>query len=199
MLPHKGAVSGSVGGNTADVGGRAATASEVTAPVGRDGVSSLSVDTNEQLGGIQGSAQAGVDRPDAYHVIDSGGSFSVADRRAIDAADRQNADALITGGERSNIQIGDDTFVPTYYENDQAVYAVERDGGHAYYTYGGDGEFEPASSPMPSTQGQIDAQANNGPTQNATAATINRVQVRRGSESSEEPSLTKGQILIRVN
>ena len=125
-------------------------------------------------------------------MIDTGGSFSVADRRAIDAADQQNADALITGGERSNIQIGDDTFVPTYYENNQAVYAVEREGGHAYYTYGGDGEFEPASSPMPSTQEQIDSQANNGSTQNATAATINRGQVRRGSESTEESSPNQG-------
>ena len=186
------AVSGSVGANTSDVGARAATATEVTTPIERGGVSSLSVDSSERLGTIQGNAQADVERPDAYHVIDTGGSFSVADRRAIDAADQQNADALITGGERSNIQIGDDTFVPTYYENNQAVYAVEREGGHAYYTYGGDGEFESASSPMPSTQEQIDSQANNGSTQNATAATINRGQVRRGSESTEEPSPNQG-------
>ena len=188
-----GAVSGSVGGNTADVGGRAATANEVTTPVSRDGVSPLSVDSSERLEAIQGNARAEVERPDAYHVIDTGGGVSVADRRAIDAADQQNADALITGGERSNIQIGDDTFVPTYYENNQAVYAVEREGGHSYYTYGGDGEFEPASSPIAYTQEQIDSQANSGSTQNATAATINRVQVRRDSESAEEPSPNQGE------
>lgn len=182
-------VAGAVGANTADVSARAGEAAQATAPVGDRGVSGLSVNTSEQLGNIQSAAQAPVERPNDYHVVDNGDSLSVVDRREIAAADQANADALISGGERRNIQIGNDTFVPTFYTQDesghaQAVYAVEREGGHAYYQYGGDGSFESVNPSVPPTQDQIDQQSQSGPTVQSTEANLDRLQPRGGSTSS---------------
>jgi hypothetical protein len=191
-IARGGMLVGVVGAQTADVGERTTTAGESTSPIGQRGVFDLSVDAEAGLDNARGNAQASVERPDAYQIIDTGAQMSVVDRRAIQAADDSNADALITGGERTKIQIGDDTFVPTYYENNQAVYAVERDGGHAYYTYGGDGEFEPVSSPMPSTQAQIDSQANNGPSINATESSITRVTIRSEGSGDRTPPPAQG-------
>lgn len=176
-------VAGAVRDNTDGVSARAGHAGEVTAPVGESGVQSLSVDSSEQLDDIQSAAQEQVVRPDDYQVVDSGDSIAVVDRRDIAAADQANAEALTTGGPRSNIQVGNDTFVPTFYSQDesgqaQAVYAVERDGGHAYYQYGGDGTFEPVSADVPPSQSQIDQQANTGPTIQSTEAGMDRLQFR---------------------
>ncbi|SFH99944.1 conjugal transfer protein TraG N-terminal domain-containing protein [Modicisalibacter xianhensis] len=193
ILGRGAAVQGMVVANTADVNERASHAGATTASIGDDGVSGLSVDTASQLKDIQASAQAPVERPDSYQVIDTGESFTVADRRDLAAADARNADALITGGERTNIQVGNDTFVPALYTQDesghgQAIYAVEREGGHAYYQYGGNGTFKPVNVEAPPSQSQIDSQASNGPTLNATEATITRIQVRSGGSSSDSSS-----------
>ncbi|SIN83311.1 conjugal transfer protein TraG N-terminal domain-containing protein [Vreelandella aquamarina] len=187
---QRGDVVGAVGANTSDVGARAGDAAATTAPVRDRGVSDLSVDTGAQLDNIQGAAQAPVERPNDYHVVDNGDAISVVDRRDIAAADQANADALITGGQRSNIQVGDDTFVPTFYTQDesgqaQAVYAVEREGGHSYYQYGGDGTFEPVDVAVPPTQDQIDQQAQTGPTVQSTEANLTRWQLRDDQPASE--------------
>lgn len=186
-------VMGTVGANTADVNERASHADATTSPIGAIGVSGLSADSPTQLNDIQANAQAPVVRPDSYHVIDTGESFTVADRRDLAAADASNADAMITGGDRTNIQVGNDMFVPALYTQDesghgQAIYAVEREDGHAYYQYGGDGTFEPVDVEAPPSQSQIDSQARNGPTLNATEATITRIQVRSGGSSSDSSS-----------
>ncbi len=182
------ALVGAVEANTSGVSERAGIAEQTTAPIGERGVTGLSVDTSEQLDNIQSAAQAPVHRPDTYQVIDTGDSISVVDRRDIAAADQRNADALITGGERTNIQVGNDTFVPAFYTQDesgqgQAVYAVEREGGHAYYQYGGDGTFQPASVAVAPSQSQIDQQAKNGPTIQSTEANMGRWRLH-GEESA---------------
>ncbi|MGC3873372.1 conjugal transfer protein TraG N-terminal domain-containing protein [Halomonas sp. GXIMD04776] len=182
-----------VGANTADVGARAGDAAETTAPIRERGVRDLSVDVGSQLDSIQAASQAPVERPDYYQVIDVGDSLSVVDRRDIAAADQANADALITGGERTNIQVGNDTFIPMFYNQDesgqaQTVYAVEREGGHAYYQYGGDGTFEPANVAHPPTQEQIDQQTQTGPTAQATEARLNRWQRPEDQPDSESGS-----------
>lgn len=187
------AITGVVGASTANVDERATHAGATTTPIGEHGVSGLSVDTSSGLNDIQSNAQAPVIRPDSYHVMDTGESLTVVDRRDLAAADSRNADALITGGERTNIQVGNDTFVPALYTQDasghgQAIYAVEREGGHAYYQYGGDGTFEPVSVESPPSQAQIDQQADNGPTMNATEASITRIQVRSVSSNEGSPS-----------
>ena len=189
IIDQGAAVKGTVGANIADVSERASHAEASTSPIGSRGVSGLSIDSASQLNDIQANANAPVVRPDNYHAIDTGDSFTVADRRDLAAADASNADALVTGGERTNIQVGNDTFVPALFTQDesghgQAVYAVEREGGHAYYQYGGDGSFEPISIDAPPSQSQIDYQASNGPAMNATEASITRIQIRSGGSNS---------------
>lgn len=196
------AITGAVGVNTADVPGRAGNAAQATAPVAERGVSGLSVNTTSQLDDIQQAAQTPAERPDRYQAVDTGDTIAVVDRREIAAADQSNTEALITGGERSNIQVGNDTFVPTFYTQDesgnaQAVYAVEREGGHAYYQYGGDGAFEPARVDIPPSQDAIDRQAQTGPTVQSTEASMTRWQQSGAAQSREKSPVQDEEVDLR--
>jgi len=190
------------------VGAANAGNSERTSRVGNDtsylrdnGVPGVSVDVGAGLSARQAGAQGDVETPDRYHMVDSGEQLAVVDRRQIEAADNQNTRGLLLGEETNSLRVGSDTFVPVMYSENpdepgsgHAIYAVEREGGHSYYRYGGDGSFEPVSMEHVPTQSAIDSRQSSSLDAEVSPASMERVQITEpGQRVDSAPSLEQPQ------
>jgi conjugal transfer mating pair stabilization protein TraG len=189
---ERGDITGAVGAANAGNGGRTARAENDTAPVRDNGVPGLSVAVGAGLSARQAGAQGDVETPDRYHMVDSGEQLAVVDRREIEAADNQNTRGLLLGGETTSLRVGNDTFVPVMYSENpdepgsgHAIYAVEREGGHSYYRYGGDGSFEPVSMEHVPTQAAIDSRRDSSLDAEVSPASMERVQITEPDQEED--------------
>lgn len=178
-------LTGVVGAANAGNDGRTARAENDTTPVRENGVPGMSVPVAAGLAAREAGAQGDVETPDRYHLLDSGDQLAVIDRREIEAADQQNTRGLLLGEGTNSLRVGNDTFVPVMYSEDpevpgsgHAIYALEQEGGHSYYRYGGDGSFEPVPMEHIPTQATIDSRGANSLDANVSPASMERLELR---------------------
>ena len=178
------ALGGAVAGATALVDERTSKTEDDTSHILNVGVRDVNANVDDGLEATREGSREAVETPDDYHLIDSGHQISVVNRREIESADNHNSRALALGEETRSLRVGNDTFVPVMYSEDpdhpgsgHAIYAVEREGGHSYYRYGGDGSFEPVPMQHIPTQAAIDSRIENSTEDNVSPASMERLEV----------------------